>query len=45
MLQENLELAYRFTNGSNRRDLDSFLALCDAEVEYSPTSWNWKEAL
>ena len=34
MSQENVELVYRFTDAFNRRDLDSFLALCDAEVEY-----------
>ena len=34
MSQENVELVYRSTDAFNRRDLDSFLALCDADVEY-----------
>jgi ketosteroid isomerase-like protein len=34
MSQENVELAYRATDAFNRRDLDAFLALCDADLEF-----------
>jgi ketosteroid isomerase-like protein len=34
MSQENVELVYQFIDAFNRRDVESFLALCDTEVEY-----------
>ena len=34
MPQENVELVYQFIDAFNRRDLDSFLVLCDTDVEY-----------
>ena len=37
MSQENVDLAYRVVDAFNRRDIDSFLALCDPDGEYFPT--------
>jgi ketosteroid isomerase-like protein len=36
MPQENVELAHRAIDAFNRRDLDSFLALMDPGVEFTP---------
>jgi ketosteroid isomerase-like protein len=36
MPQENLELVYRVIDAFNRRDLDAFLAIMDADVEFTP---------
>ena len=35
MSKENVELFYRAHDAFNRRDLDAFLALSDAEVEFT----------
>ena len=34
MSQENVELVHRLVDAFNRRDIDSFLALCDPDIEY-----------
>ena len=34
MSQENVELVRRAFEAFNRRDIDSYLALCDADIEY-----------
>lgn len=36
MSQENVELSHRAIDFFNRRDLDSYLALMDPEVEFTP---------
>jgi hypothetical protein len=36
MSQENVELAHRAIDAFNRRDLSAYLALHDAEVEFTP---------
>lgn len=36
MSQRNIELAHRAIAAFNRRDLDAFLALMDAEIEFTP---------
>ena len=36
MSQENVERAYRAVDAFNRRDLGSYLALIDPEVEFTP---------
>ena len=36
MSQENVELLHRVNDAFNRRDLDAFLALNHAEVEFTP---------
>src|SRR5688572_23870477 len=34
MSRENVDLVYRLVDAFNRRDIDSFLALCDPDIEY-----------
>jgi len=34
MSRENVDLAYRMVDAFNLRDIDSFLALCDPDIEY-----------
>ena len=36
MSQENVELAYRYVDAFNRRDLGTYLALTDEDVEATP---------
>lgn len=36
MSQENVEAVYQVIDAYNRRDLDSFLALMDPDVEFTP---------
>ena len=34
MSRDNVDLVYRLVDAFNRRDIDSFLALCDPDIEY-----------